>query len=239
MATFVLVHGPRHGGWSYERVRRLLEADGHEVHTPTLTGLAERAHLLSPAVDLDVHIDDIVSELHRLDLHDVILAGHTYYGLVVTGVADRTPHRIAKLVYLDAARPSDGDSLAVIGKEFFDEVRRSSTFVNGAEVVMPPEMEHFHGVVDPDDQAWMRELLTPHPWRCIEQPIRLRDEAALDAIPTFYVECTNIDAKRARRPERWRRAEEEGRVWVLDASHDLMISHPELTASVLEEIAAR
>ena len=239
MATFVLVHGPRHGGWSYDRVRPLLEAAGHEVHTPTLTGLAERAHLLSPAVDLDVHIDDVVSVLHDLDLHDVILAEHTYYGLVVTGVADRAPERVAKLVYLDAARPSDGDSLAVIGKEFFDEVRASSTFVNGAEVVMPPEMEHFHGVVDPDDQAWMRERLTAHPWKCLEQPIRLRDEAVLDAIPTFFVQCTNVDAKAAKQPERMRRAEEEGRVWALDASHDLMISHPELTATVLEEIAAR
>jgi pimeloyl-ACP methyl ester carboxylesterase len=239
MATFVLVHGPRHGGWAYKMVRRLLEADGHDVHTPTLTGLAERAHLVSPEVDLDHHIDDIVRELHFWDLDDVVLAGHTYYGLVVTGVADRVPQRIGKLVYLDAARPSDGDSLAVIGKEFFDEVRRTSTFVNGAEVVMPPDMEHFHGVVDPDLQAWMRERLTAHPWRCLEQPLRLRDDAALDAIPTYYVECTNLDAKRARRPERWQRAEEEGRVWVVDASHDLMISHPELTAEVLEEIAAR
>jgi pimeloyl-ACP methyl ester carboxylesterase len=239
MATFVLVHGPRHGGWAYKRVRRLLEADGHEVHTPTLTGLAERAHLLSPSVDLDHHIDDVVRELHHWDLHDVVLAGHTYYGLVVTGVADRVPERVGKLVYLDAARPEDGDSLAVIGKAFFDEVRATSTFVNGAEVVMPPEMEHFHGVVDPADQAWMRERLTAHPWRCLEQPLRLRDEAALDAIPTYYVECTNLEAKRARRPERWQQAEADGRVWVLDASHDLMISHPELTARVLEEIAAR
>jgi pimeloyl-ACP methyl ester carboxylesterase len=89
MATYVLVHGGGHGGWCYQRVGRLLRKAGHEVYTPSLTGLAECSHLLSTHVDLDLHIQDIVALLHYEDLEDVILVGHSYGGMVITGVADR------------------------------------------------------------------------------------------------------------------------------------------------------
>src|SRR2546421_3661916 len=103
MATYVLVHGGGHGGWCYGRVARILRSEGHDVHAPTLSGLGERSHLLSPQVDLDRHIRDITMVLHYEDLRDVILVGHSYGGMVITGVADRAPDRIARLVYLDAA----------------------------------------------------------------------------------------------------------------------------------------
>lgn len=89
MATYVLVHGGGHGGWCYQRVARLLRGEGHDVYTPTLTGLGERSHLVSPRVDLDLQITDVVNVLHYEDLHDVILVGHSYGGMVITGVADR------------------------------------------------------------------------------------------------------------------------------------------------------
>src|SRR6185437_12915683 len=112
MATYVLVHGGHHGGWCYKKVARLLRSAGHEVYSPTLTGLGERRHLLGPKVDLETHIADVVGVLEFEDLHDVILVGHSYGGMVITGVADRALERIKELVYLDAAHPRNGESLA-------------------------------------------------------------------------------------------------------------------------------
>src|SRR5215472_7308781 len=114
MATYVLVHGGGHGGWCYQKVARLLRAAGHEVHAPSLTGLGERAHLLpliGRHVDLDMHVRDIVEYLYYYDLRDVILVGHSYGGMVITGAADRAADRVGRLVYLDAANPVDGQSL--------------------------------------------------------------------------------------------------------------------------------
>jgi len=102
MATFVLVHGAWHGSWCWKRVRRALQARGHEVFTPTLTGVGERSHLLSRHVNLDTHIGDVVNLIRWEELSDVVLCGHSYGGCVVSGVADRVPNPIGALVYLDA-----------------------------------------------------------------------------------------------------------------------------------------
>lgn len=101
--TYVLVHGGGHGGWCYQRLAALLRMQGHEVYTPTLTGLGERAHLLRPDIDLDTHIADVVGVLKYEDLKNVILVGHSYAGMVITGVADRAADRVGHIVYLDAA----------------------------------------------------------------------------------------------------------------------------------------
>ena len=99
MATYVLVHGGAHGGWCYQRVARVLRSAGHEVYAPTMTGLGERSHLVSPKVDLDLHINDIVQVLRYEDLSDVILVGHSYGGMVITGVADRAADRVGRMVH--------------------------------------------------------------------------------------------------------------------------------------------
>src|SRR6266511_4363097 len=109
MAVFVLVHGGFHGGWCWRRVAALLRAAGHEVYTPTLTGLGERAHLATPDIGLDTHIRDVLGVLAFEDLRDVVLVGHSMAGMVVTGVAERAPDRLAHLVYLDASVPRDGE----------------------------------------------------------------------------------------------------------------------------------
>ena len=110
MATYVLVHGGGHGGWCYQFVARLLRDKGHDVYTPTLTGLGEREHLLSTKVDLNLHITDVVKVLEFEDLRDVILVGHSYGGMVITGAADRVPQRIRRLIYFDAFVPENGKS---------------------------------------------------------------------------------------------------------------------------------
>ena len=109
--TFVLVHGAWHGTWCWKRVRRALQAGGHDVFSVALTGLADRAHLLTPQVNLDTHITDVVNLIQSEELSDVVLCGHSYGGCVISGVADRIPDRIGALVYLDAFVLANGQSL--------------------------------------------------------------------------------------------------------------------------------
>ena len=111
MATFVFVHGAWQGGWCWVRVARLLRKQGHEVYTPTLTGLGERAHLLSEKINLDTHIQDVLGVLQSEELDNIVLCGHSYGGMVITGVADGAADRIRSLVYLDALVPADGQNL--------------------------------------------------------------------------------------------------------------------------------
>nr|MDT0665962.1 alpha/beta hydrolase [Micromonospora sp. DSM 115978] len=174
-ATYVLVHGGGHGGWCYQRVARLLRAAGHEVYTPTLTGLGDRSHLLRPEIDLDLHIRDVVALLRFEDLDDVILVGHSYGGMVITGVADRAAERIGRLVYLDAANPVNGQSLLDVAGPMIAATRPLGKVVDGVELVLLPfeGAGQFYGVTDPADLAWMDERLTGHPWKCFEQPLAL------------------------------------------------------------------
>ena len=158
MTTFVLVHGAWHGSWCWKRVRKALQAEGHDVFTPTLTGVAERSHLISPQVNLDTHVADVVNLIRWEELTDVVLCGHSYGGCVITGVADRIPERLRALVYLDAfilgERPGAARRVAARGRRragprrrrdrrrlarAADHARSSSTsIVDGSRVGRPP-----------------------------------------------------------------------------------------------------
>jgi pimeloyl-ACP methyl ester carboxylesterase len=237
MAKFVLVHGGGHGGWCWQRLAPLLRAGGHDVYTPTLTGLGERAHLLNAAIDLDTHITDIAAVLKYEDLSEVILVGHSYGGMVITGVADRALSRIGHLVFLDAAHPKDGEALVQTSPGLMEFARKSSRIVDGCELVMWPSTEvvEMMGVVQPKDAAWLLDKLTPHPWKCFAQPLRLAHEARLRMIP-----FTNINASwsmKVRPPESIRRATQGERVWEIDTGHDLMITEPQAVAALLSKVA--
>jgi pimeloyl-ACP methyl ester carboxylesterase len=237
MATYVLVHGGAHGGWCYGPVARILRAAGQEVHAPTLTGLGDRSHLLRPGIDLDTHIADIVAVLRYEDLRDVVLVGHSYGGMVITGVADEAPDRVGHLVYLDAATPVDGQSLVDIAGPLMQAARAQGRVVDGVELVLFPGTEPLphYGVTDPDDIAWMDERLTPHPWTCFEEPLRLTNEASLWAIPQSHIVCTSTLATRD--PARMEAARAAGRLWDIDTGHDLMITEPEAVAALLLKAA--
>lgn len=238
MATYVLVHGGGHGGWCYQKVAPLLREAGHDVYTPTMTGLGERSHLVSDDVDLDRHIHDITAVLHYEDLQDVILVGHSYGGMVVTGVADRAPDRIGRLVYLDAANPVNGQSLVDVSGPIIEAVRPDGRVVDGVELVLLPSpgAGRLYGVTDPDDLAWMAERLTGHPWQCFEQKLELTNEAALRAIPQYHVVCTSTLATRD--PELMGKARADARLWQIDTGHDLMITEPEAVADALLQVAS-
>jgi pimeloyl-ACP methyl ester carboxylesterase len=238
MATFVLVHGGSHGGWCYGRVKTLLEAEGHTVYAPSLTGLADRKHLLSPQIDLDTHIADIVNLLEYEDLTDVVLAGHSYGGMVITGVADRAPERIGRLVYLDAAHPTNGESLAENTPGLMAEAYAGMRVVDGVELVVfpdSPSMRHM-GVEDPADYAWLISKITPHPWKTFSQKLVLRDEAAVRRIHKTSVNCTPVLAMRD--PEQRRRTLDADLLVEIDTGHDLMITEPRKTADALLAAAA-
>jgi pimeloyl-ACP methyl ester carboxylesterase len=237
VSTYVLVHGGGHGGWCYQRVAPILRSAGHDVYTPTLTGLGERSHLVSGDVDLDLHVTDVVAVLHYEDLRDVILVGHSYSGMVITGVADRAFDRIGRLVYLDAANPVNGQSLVDVSGPIIEAVRPDGRVVDGVELVLlpSPEAARLYGVTDPDDLAWMADRLTGHPWRCFDQPLRLTHEKELWAIPAYHVVCTSTLATRDRTLMGDARA--AGRLWDIDTGHDLMITEPAAVADALLQIA--
>jgi pimeloyl-ACP methyl ester carboxylesterase len=237
VATYVLVHGGGHGGWCYQRVARLLRSAGHEVYTPTLTGLGERSHLLSADVDLDMHVTDVTAVLHYEDLHDVILVGHSYAGMVITGVADRASDRVGRLVYLDAANPVNGQSLRDVAGPVIEAARPAGAIIDGMELVLlpAPEAGLFFGVTDPDDVAWMADRLTGHPWKCFEQPLDLTNEEALWAIPQYHIVCTATLATRD--AALMERARAEHRLWDIDTGHDLMITEPDAVAGALLQVA--
>ena len=238
MATYVLVHGGAHGGWCYQRVAGILRSAGHDVYTPTMTGLGERAHLVSADVDLDLHISDIAAVLHYEDLRDVILVGHSYGGMVITGVADRATGRIGRLVFLDSATPVNGQSLLDVAGPIIEAVRPDGKVIDGVETVLlpSPDAALLYGVTDPDDMAWMAERLTGHPWNCFEQPLELTNEAAMLAIPRYHIVCTSTLASRD--PELVANARAEGRLWDIDTGHDLMITEPEAVADRLLRVAS-
>ncbi len=176
MATFVLVHGGWAGGWQWKEVASLLRATGHEVYTPTLTGLGERAHLARPDVDLNTHIKDILAVLEYEDLHEVILVGYSYSGIVTTGVADKAPERLAQLIYIDSFIPEDGQSFSdIMGPELTAILEEAARTYGGGWLVPNPQPQ------DPRD--------VPHPLKTGLQPVTVRNAAAA-ALPRTYVYCT-------------------------------------------------
>ena len=238
MATFVLVHGGGHGGWCYQRVSRLLSAAGHVVYAPTMTGLGGRSHLVGPHVDLNLHIQDIAAVLHYEDLRDVILVGHSYGGMVITGAGAMAPDRIGKLVYLDAANPRNGQSLVDVSGPIIEMTRPYGQVIDGVELVLlpSPEAGMLYGVTDPADLAWMAARLTGHPWKCFEQKLELRDEAGYAKIPQYHIVCTSTLATRD--PDLMAEARAAGRLWDIDTGHDLMITEPRKVADALAAVAA-
>ncbi|PNU04199.1 alpha/beta hydrolase [Novosphingobium guangzhouense] len=236
MATFVLVHGGGHGGWCYKPVAQRLRALGHEVHTPSLSGLADRAHLMSAAITLDTHIADIAGLLEFEDMAGVILVGHSYGGMVITGAADRKPERVGHRVYLDAAYPRDGESLYEHAYDAIHAARQGLHDIDGVQLVMAPMpgMAAFFGVTDPVLGPWTDARLTAQPWQCFEQKLMLRQETAMRAIPESHLICTSTISGRDMDLLTQR---SEGRVWDIDTGHDLMLTEPDWVATRLDAIA--
>ena len=233
MSTFVLVHGAWHGGWCWDRVAPRLRAAGHDVHTPTLTGLSERAHLLTPTVGLDTHVEDVVRLLDVLALQDVVLVGHSYAGQIVTAVADRRPDAVAKRVYLDAFVGEDGETAVSLQPETVAHHWSESAAEQGFGWLVPVRRLEVLGVTEQADVDWLTPKLTPHPWKTYTDPLRLT--GAADRVPASFVECVSwmrvfqSQAERAR-AKGWP-------VHELETGHEAMVTAPEELAGVLLRLA--
>jgi pimeloyl-ACP methyl ester carboxylesterase len=232
MATFLLVHGAWHGAWCWRRVARLLTRAGHEVFAPTLTGLCERSHLLTRDIDLDTHILDIVNELKWQELKDVVLVGHSYGGMVISGVAERMEKTIASFVMLDAFMPENGQSVVDIWPSAMREGLLAAERA-GASVVPPRPAESFK--VNDEDRAWVDAQCTPQPIKSFLQELRLTGARERIAKKS-YVRATGVsipylDAGLASaRQNGWRTYE-------VPCGHDVMLDMPERLVEILREIA--
>ena len=236
MATFVLIHGGGHGGWCWDRLSPFLQAEWHKVFAPTLSGVGEKQHLVNDQIDLESHITEIATFLAAEDLTDVILAGHSYGGMVITGVADRLPKRIATLVYLDAVIPLHGESVLDASPGLRALGQSGVRVIDGVELGLWPDtfpLEVF-GLVEPEDIAFVVERLTPHPWKTFTQPLVLGHSAALEQIPRAIINCSSTLATRPLETRgRWALGE---RVFEIDTGHDLMITEPAQVAQMLLEL---
>jgi pimeloyl-ACP methyl ester carboxylesterase len=238
MATFLIVHGGFGGGWEWTPVARRLRHRGHDVFTPTLTGMGERAHL-GPDVGLGTHVHDVVAVLEFEDLEEVVLCGASYGGMSVTGAADRIPERIALIVYVDALVPRDGQAGVDLLPATFRETVRAAADENGhgwvpiPDVVLPPE-----GVIPEEERDRFVARLRPQPVATFTEPVRLT--GAVERLPRAFVRCTShvVDVGGDPIAPMAARAQSEG--WPyreLAAPHDPHLFDPAGTAAVLEELA--
>jgi len=235
--TFVLVHGAWHGGWCWRDVRQALEDQGHRVLTPTLTGLGEKSHLRSPDITLDTHIQDILNLFTWEELSDVVLVGHSYGGVIISGVCDAMKDRIKHAIYLDAIVPNDGDTVLPGGTKEIAEAR-FGPLVDG--YLAPAREPVSFGIPDtmPDALAWVRRRVTPQLLGTWITPIRLPNGGS-DGIPRTFIFCSDrpdMTPAQAARIERF----QDDPSWKYDElpfGHDAMVILPNETAQMFEQIA--
>lgn len=244
MATYVLVPGAWLGGWVWNDVAARLRTAGHEVYPITLTGLGERSHLARPEIDLETHITDVVNTIGWNDLDDVILAGHSYAGTVITGVADRVPERIAHLVYVDSAPLADGMAMTdLYPPETLTGVQRAvAEHGDGWRWPFPRferlEQDASLRGLDEADRALMASKAVAQPWAAYTQPLRLEHEGT----PLFRQVVIACDDMRslvaAGVPQIVAMTQEPWRYLELDTGHWPMLSAPGELADLLAGLAS-
>ena len=232
--VFVLVHGAWHGGWCWREVAARLRTAGHQVYTPTLTGLGERAHLLRAATGLSTCIDDICAVIDTEELRDVVLVGHSFAGVVISGVADRLAPSIRQLVYLDALVVQGGRSALSV---FPPEVQRERSRTIDAEGwrIAIPDASKF-GVSDPQHVAWLERRLTPQPLKAYTEPLML-GHALGNGLRKTYVAVTEPAYAPLAQVRDWVRAQPDWAYRELQAGHDAMLTSPDALADLLCELA--
>lgn len=240
MANFVLVHGAWHGAWCWQRVTQRLCAGGHRVHAVTLTGLGDRAHLLSSLITLETHIADVAGTIEAEELQDVVLAVHSYAGMIGTAVADRMPQRLKHLVYVDAVVPRPGESWSSTHASATREQRLAAAQASPDYSFPAPDPAVFG--LAAEDHAWVKRRQTPHPGHTYQAPLQF-DPRRVAGVPRTFVDCVNprlgtIDSirPRVRDPKFWDGAWTGGggvRVVELDTGHDPMVSAPQALAELL------
>ena len=227
-ATFVVAHGAWSAGWGWKKMHPLMTARGHRLLTPSYTGLGERAHLANAQIDLDTHVTDIVNVLVYEDLRDVVLIGHSYGGMVSTGVADLARDRLSRLIYIDAFVPDNGQSLFDLTGQNVEQSRAAA--LDGWRVApnpLPPDTPD-------EDLPWIAARRMPHPIKTFEQSLRLTNGPL--TLPRHYVICTKNETFRPY----FNKAKAAGwPVYELASSHNPHITVPGQLANLLDRIGAK
>jgi pimeloyl-ACP methyl ester carboxylesterase len=232
VASFVLVHGAWHGAWCWQRVARMLERNGHQVFAPTLTGLCERSHLLTPAVDLNTHISDVANDVKWKELKDIVLVGHSYGGMVISGVAETMEQAIASFVMLDAFMPENDQSVIDLWPAPMREGLLAAER-GGATTIPPRAAAHFK--VNEKDCAWVDAQCTPQPIKCFLQKLPLTGARERIGRKT-YIRAAGYEnpyfnaGLASARAKKWRTYE-------VPCGHDVMLDMPERLTEILQDVA--
>ncbi|MFV0383476.1 alpha/beta fold hydrolase [Paracoccus sp. (in: a-proteobacteria)] len=233
--NFVLVHGAWHGGWCWHEVATALRNAGHRVHTPTQTGLGERRHLLSREITLGTFAEDVANVLIYEDLEDVVLVGHSFAGMTISGVADRMPERLRQLIFLDSLvlesghAPFDGIPPDVVAAR----IKAAEETSGGLSLPTPPASAF--GIEDEALQKAVEAKLTPHPLSTYQAKLTLKNPVA-NGLPATYIICTDpiygpLESSR-------QLAQNKGwNIREIATGHDAMVSAPKETAELLMDIA--
>ena len=234
MTQYVLVHGAWHGAWCWVRVLPLLRASGHTVHAVTLTGVGERAHLLSTDIRLRTHIQDVLSLIACEELDDVVVVGHSYGGMVITGVADtllqRQPAVLRHLVYIDVVTPHSGEGWCSQHAPEIVRARIQSATESGGFAIPPPDAGIFG--LQGADRDWVNRRQTPQPLGVYQDPLSF-DAGRIARVPRTFIDCTTpalatvaVMRQRVRQEPGWRVVE-------IATGHDAMVSAPQELAQAL------
>ena len=233
MKTFVLVHGAWHGGWCWRRVSDLLEAKGHKVFTPTLTGLGERSHLMRAGIDISTHATDVVNLMKWERLSGVVLCGHSYGGMVISLVAEQMAEKIASIVFLDAFVPENGDTMEALTSDAVRETLKAAA-ARGDLGVRPRSAAAF--LVNQKDQAWVDSLTGPQPIGTMTETLKL--SGARERIgKKSYIRAgaypnPGFDKALARV-----KADKSWRTYDVPCGHDVMVDMPDRLVEILLEVA--
>jgi pimeloyl-ACP methyl ester carboxylesterase len=229
-ATFLVCHGAWSAGWAWKKMHPLMAAAGHRLVTPTYTGLGERAHLANPSIDLETHIEDILNVIHYEDLRDIVLVGHSYGGMVATGVADRKRDIVRQLIYVDAFVPEDGQSLFDLNKMAAQKLADSG---DGWRVPPNPTPSD----TSPADVEWLTGRRIDMPIKCLETKLKLQGGAL--TLPRSYIYAKRITPADTFGPfARMAKADPGWRYHEIDASHAPNVTAPEALMALLAEIVA-
>jgi pimeloyl-ACP methyl ester carboxylesterase len=231
--TFLVCHGAWSAGWAWKKMHPLMQAAGHRLVTPSYTGLGERAHLAHQGLDLESHIQDMLNVIQYEDLRDIVLVGHSYGGMVATGVADRARNKIAQMIYIDAFVPGDGQSLFDLnesGRAHLHKAAKEGDGWRAPPMQTPPD-------TSPADVEWLSARRAPMPVKCFEEKLKLKGGPL--TLPRSYIYATRITPADTFGPfSRMTKADPAWRYFEIDASHSPNVTAPESLMALLQKIAA-
>ena len=231
--TFLVCHGAWSAGWAWKKMHPLMRAAGHRLVTPTYTGLGERAHLAHRGIDLDAHIEDMLNVIKYEDLRDIVLVGHSYGGMVATGVADRARDKVRQLIYIDAFVPQDGQSLLDLNEVARPRMHELSKTGDGWRVPPNPTPPD----TPPADVEWLTARRVDMPIKCFEAKLKLLGGPL--TLPRSYIYATRITPADTFGPfARMTKGDAAWSYYEIDASHSPNVTAPEALMELLQKIAA-